>query len=164
MVSDPVFNVSILGLGNILLQDEGVGVHIANKLKQKFTFLPNVEIIDGGTMGMDLLPYIDGKDKVMIIDAVNFDKEAGYLEVIENNEILKQISTRLSSHQAGLADVLSAAKLLDMDQAEMVLIGIQPASMKIGLEVTNKVSAVVGQAIDLILSRLKEWNITPLSK
>ncbi len=66
-------DVTILGLGNILMQDEGIGVHIANLLNNNYTFTPPVKIIDGGTTGTDLLPYFENSNKILIIDAANFD-------------------------------------------------------------------------------------------
>ncbi|MBE9511822.1 MAG: hydrogenase maturation protease, partial [Bacteroidetes bacterium] len=66
--------ITILGLGNILMQDEGIGVHIANLLDKTYRFEPEIRIIDGGTTGTDLLPYFEDSNKVLIIDAVNFEK------------------------------------------------------------------------------------------
>ena len=78
---------ALLGIGNILLKDEGVGVHVVNAIKEGYTFSPEVEIIDGGTLGLDLLPFIEGKEGLLIIDAVNFGKDPGYIGILENEEI-----------------------------------------------------------------------------
>jgi len=77
---------ALLGIGNILLKDEGVGVHVVNAMKESYTFSPEVEIIDGGTLGLDLLPFVEGRERLLIIDAVNFGKAPGYIGVLENEK------------------------------------------------------------------------------
>ncbi len=151
--------VVILGLGNTLLQDEGVGVHIINRLIADFEFPPEVSLIDGGTFGLDLLPYIENKRYVMLIDAVNFQQNPGYTQLIEKENILTQLSTLMSVHHLGLTDVLSVAKLLNKEPDDICLIGIQPESMEAGTEMTPTITAVMDIAIDLIFQRLIKWGI-----
>ena len=80
-------NVTLIGLGNLLMRDEGVGVHAVRALEEQYGLPPGLEIVDGGTSGLDLLPYIEGRDRVLVVDAVNFGKEPGYIGVLENQEI-----------------------------------------------------------------------------
>ena len=105
--------IAVLGVGNILMQDEGIGVHLINELTEKYCFDPQVTLIDGGVMGIDLLPYFDDFDRMVIIDAVEFEKEPGFIDIIENENILALFTTKMSLHHLGLKDVLSYAKLLD---------------------------------------------------
>ena len=79
--------VTLIGLGNLLMRDEGVGVQAVRAIEERYEMPPGVEIVDGGTSGLDLLPYIEGRDRVLFVDAVNFGKEPGYIEVLENREI-----------------------------------------------------------------------------
>ncbi len=72
--------ISIIGLGNILMTDEGVGVHAVNEFERRYTVPEHVEIIDGGAAGLDLIPFIEGREKVLMVDAVNFDQEPGYID------------------------------------------------------------------------------------
>ena len=102
-------NVAILGIGNILLRDEGIGVHAVNKLKNEYEFPEFVRLIDGGTMGLDLLPFFEGNDKVLIIDAVDFKKEAGTIDIIEGDKIPAFLTSKLSVHQIGLPAMLFVA-------------------------------------------------------
>ncbi|MBC8216804.1 MAG: HyaD/HybD family hydrogenase maturation endopeptidase [Candidatus Marinimicrobia bacterium] len=152
-------DVIILGLGNTLLRDEGVGVHIVNRLSGEFKFSPEVPIIDGGTFGLDLLPYIENKEYVLLIDAVNFNKEPGFIGVIMKDKILTQLNTILSVHHLGLADVLSAAKLLDKEPKNITLIGIQPLSIEAGLEMTDTVKNVIDEAIERVIKQLDVWGV-----
>jgi hydrogenase maturation protease len=150
---------SVIGLGNILLKDEGIGVHAVNAIKEGYTFSPEVEIIDGGTLGLDLLHFFEGRDRVLIVDAVDFRKDPGYIGVIEDDNIPSTLFAKLSVHHIGLSDVLFAAKLLDITPSKLRLIGIQPQSLDVGLTMTECVSGKMNQLIDLIIQTLKEWNI-----
>ena len=150
---------SIIGLGNILLKDEGVGVHAVNAIKERYSFSPEVEIIDGGTLGLDLLHFFEGRDKVLILDAVDFHKEPGYIGVLEDENIPSALFAKLSVHHIGLSDVLFAAKLLDFTPAKLRLIGIQPESLEVGLTMTKCISGKMDQFIDMVIQTLKEWNI-----
>lgn len=151
--------IAVIGLGNILLKDEGVGVHAANTLKEKCSFPEGVEVIDGGTLGLDLLPLIEGKDKVLIIDAVDFRKEPGYIGVIDDDDIPSTLFAKLSVHHIGLSDVLYAAKLMDAMPSRIRLIGVQPLSLEVGLDMTDCISGKINDVIDKIIESLKEWNV-----
>ena len=154
--------VGLIGLGNILLGDEGVGVHVVRAIGEKYIFSPEIEIIDGGTLGLDLLSLFEKFDKVLIIDAVNFGKEPGYVGILEDDNIPAVIfSNKLSVHHIGLANVLSAAKLMGVIPSKVCLIGIQPSSVEFdfGLEMSNVMNANIEKMIDLAIKKLKEWNI-----
>lgn len=152
-------NIAVIGLGNILLRDEGVGVHVANAIKQKYSFFPEIEIVDGGTMGLDLLPIFEGRDKVLIVDAVDFKRKPGYIGIIENDNIPSVLNSKLSVHHINLPDVLFAAKLMDISPPEICLVGIQPESLDIGLDMTDEIKEKIEALIDAIIGKLKEWNV-----
>jgi hydrogenase maturation protease len=118
-----------------------------------------VEIIDGGTMGLDLLPIFEGRDKVLIIDAVDFGREPGYVGIIENDDIPSVLNSKLSVHHIGLPDVLFAAKLMDVSPPEVCLIGIQPRSLDVGLDMTDEIKGKIETLIDAVIGKLKEWGI-----
>lgn len=150
---------AVIGLGNILLRDEGVGVHAVNAIKESCSFSPEVEIIDGGTLGLDLLPLIEGKERLILIDAVDFKKEPGFIGVLENDEIPCALFTKLSVHHIGLSDVLYAAKLMGITPSKIRLIGVQPESMDVGLDLTPCVSDRIKDVIEMTIKTLKEWNV-----
>lgn len=151
--------ITVLGLGNILLRDEGVGVHAIEELRKAYDFPENVEIIDGGTMGLDLLPFIEGADKLLIVDVVNLKKEPGTIAVIEDNDIPAFVSTKLSIHQIGLPDVIYALKLMDLTPPRMTLIGIQPESLETGLGMSDAINSNFGQFLNAIINKLNEWGV-----
>lgn len=152
-------SIALIGLGNILLKDEGVGVHAANAIKQRYTFSPYVEIVDGGTMGLDLLPLFEGREKVIIIDAVDFGKEPGHIGMIRDNDIPSVLDSKFSVHHIGLSDVLSAAKLLEMQPSEICLIGVQPKSLDVGLDMTDEINGKIDVLIRMSLQQLEEWGV-----
>jgi len=152
-------SVAILGLGNILLSDEGVGVHIINKIRKECSFPPEVEIIDGGTLGLDLLLYFEKHSRILIIDAVDFKKEPGYIGILNVDDILKPFSKKLSVHHIGLPDILFASQLMGIKSVAVVIIGVQPKSIEVGLDMTDEVKNKIPVLMELIKVILENWDI-----
>lgn len=152
-------NIAVFGIGNILLSDDGVGVHTLNRLKDEYDLPGYVELIDGGTKGLDLLPLLEDRDKVLIIDAANFKKEPGTIDTVEGDNIPAFLSTKLSVHQIGLPDMLFAAKLMNIMPPEMCLIGIQPESMATSTEMSEVVSNGMDPLLEKVLEKLREWGV-----
>lgn len=151
--------IVVLGLGNILLQDEGIGVHAVETLRKDYTFPKNIRLIDGGTMGLDLISFIEGMDKVLIIDAVNIQKEPGAIVIIEDEDIPSFLSAKLSVHQIAFPDVLSALKLLGTTPVKMTLAGIQPQTIETGLGMSEAVRKNFDRLIKTVIKRLKAWGV-----
>jgi len=153
-------DILILGLGNVLLRDEGVGVHVVNQLLEQYLFNSSVEIIDGGTSGLDLLGDIEGRARIIIVDAIEFGQYPGYIGLLKHDEILARIQTKLSIHHLGLSDILSTLILLDKIPSEIVLVGIQPEMLETGLVLSEAVNEVIPKVIKVIFSQLKKWGVT----
>lgn len=151
--------VAVIGVGNILLQDEGVGIHIVNALIKDYRFDPPIEIVDGGTTGMDLIPYFEENDKIIIVDAVNFDKEPGFIGSIENEDILTVLTTKLTMHHLGLTDVLSTMKVHDIKPEQMFLLGIQPDSLELDMELTDVIANRIPRMMEVLQQKLAEWGV-----
>ena len=151
--------ITILGLGNILLQDEGVGVHAVNMFQERYTVPDYVEIVDGGTAGLDLLQYFEGRDKVLIVDAVDFKEDHGYIGVLENEAIPARFGTKTSMHHLGLLEVLSVTRLLDSLPRELCLIGIQPKDIELSLDMTTVIWDNMNSLVERIVGKLQEWNV-----
>lgn len=151
--------ITLIGLGNLLMQDEGVGVHAVRALEECWQLPPALEVVDGGTMGLDLLPYIEGRDRVLFVDAVNFGREPGFIGVLENEEIPALFATKDSLHHLGLMDVLAAAQLLEVVPRETCLIGIQPLSLETGLELSALLQGKMALLLDRMIAKLKAWGL-----
>jgi hydrogenase maturation protease len=154
-------SVALLGLGNVLLKDEQVGVHVVNTIKERYACSPGFQIVDGGTLGLDLLPLFESVDKVLIVDAIDFGKEPGYVGILEDNEIPALIFPKVSMHHLGLADLLTAASLRGSMPSRLCLIGIQPVASDytFGIEMSDIVNDNIEKAINVTIDKLKEWNI-----
>ncbi len=157
MVQEPT--VTVLGLGNILMSDEGVGVHTVQEFEIRYEVPDYVEIIDGGAAGLDLIPFIEGREKVLMVDAVNFDREPGFIDTLEDDAIPARLSTKASMHHLGLMDVLSIVKLSGNYPKNVCIIGIQPKSLELGLDMTPEIWDKREALIDRVVDKLNEWNI-----
>lgn len=155
---------AILGIGNILQGDDGIGVHIVNRLKDEYLFPDSVSIVDGGTMGLDLLVFLEDNDRVLIVDAIDFHKEPGTIKSLTGDEIPEFLTSKLSVHQIGLSDMLFAARLRGVSPPEVCLIGIQPKSVDTGLELSREVKARFEVLLKTVLQKLKDWGIKPVPK
>ena len=152
-------NIAVFGIGNMLLSDDGVGIHVLHKLQNEFNFSPSIELIDGGTKGLDLLPLFENRDRVLIIDAANFKKAPGTIDTVEGDNIPAFLSTKLSVHQIGLPDMLYAAKLMDIMPQETFLIGMQPLSMDTATDMSEVVSSQMDNLIERVIGKLNEWGV-----
>jgi len=150
--------ITLLGIGNILMQDEGVGVHVVRHIQEHYE-VPGVELVDGGTSGLSLLPYIENRERLLVVDAVDFGREPGYIGVLRNEEIPALFGTKASLHHLGLMDVLAAAQLLDQAPQEVCLIGIQPQTLAMGLELTELLQGKMPDLIGAVIRQLAQWGI-----
>lgn len=155
--------VIVLGLGNILLRDEGVGVRVIEALAERYYLPAEVEVVDGGTVGMDLLDTLAGCDHLLICDAVRTGAPPGSVVKLADAEVPALFQTRFSPHQLGLAEVLATLILMEEAPAAITLIGVVPSDMDLGAELSPEVAAVVDQAVDRLATELWElgFPLTP---
>jgi hydrogenase maturation protease len=151
--------ISLIGLGNILLGDEGVGVHAVEALKRKYDFPEEVRLLDGGTLGLDLLHLIEGMDGVLFVDAVDLKRDPGTIAVIEDEDLPSFLEPKLSLHHVGLSDLLFASTFMGTRPAKIVLVGIQPETMEIGLELSKTVQGRFDRLLEAVLEKLQEWGL-----
>jgi hydrogenase maturation protease len=151
--------ILLIGLGNILLKDDGVGVYVIRAVKEKYCFTPGVEMVDGGAMSLDLLPLFEERGKILIVDATDFGREPGHIEEIAGDDIPLVLQSKLSVHHIGLFDLLLAARLMEIKPSKICLIGIQPQSVAVGLEMTEQIRDKIEDLIDLTIKKLEEWNV-----
>jgi hydrogenase maturation protease len=147
----------VLGIGNILLQDEGLGVRAIERLLERYRLPSEVLAIDGGTMGLDLLPYLGDAASLLIVDAVQFDRPDGGLIRLEGDEIPATLALKLSLHQVGLQELLAASALQGTVPGRMVLWGIEPRSVAWGLELSPPVAARLDDLVDAVVGELESW-------
>jgi hydrogenase maturation protease len=142
------------------MTDDGVGVRIIQHLSERYRFPDEVELLDGGTLGLDLLPHLEGIDKLLIVDAIETGKPPGTVARLEGEEIPAVMETKLSPHQMGLKDLLAVAMLQGFRPPEMVLIGIQPGVIDLGMDLTPNVSARFDELVQMVIRELEKWGIS----
>jgi len=147
--------VLVLGLGNILLRDEGVGVRVIEALAERFTMPAEVEIVDGGTSGMDLLDTIAGCDHLLICDAVRADAPPASVIRLSDAQVPALFRNRYSPHQLGVADVLATLFLTDETPHSVTLIGVVPRDLALGLELSPEVAQAAERAVECLADELR---------
>lgn len=148
-------NALVLGLGNILLSDEGVGVRVTEILQARYIVPDGVEVVDGGTAGMDLFDLLSGRDHVLVLDAVSAGKAPATIVRLVGDEVPAFLRARLSPHQLGLCDVLALLKIMEAEPTGLTLLGIEPADLSVGLELSPAVAAKLDVLIEMTVSELK---------
>ena len=144
--------VIIIGIGNLILQDEGVGVHAVRALEEMD--LPSgVEVIDGGTATMELLPVFQEAERIIVIDALRGGAQPGTIYRLCPDDLMGETERPLSLHQVGLLEVLGMARQLG-GEPEVVIIGVEPKEISWGMELTPEVEARLPRVIDAVFEEL----------
>lgn len=158
--AQPQLSVLVLGIGNLVMSDDGVGVLVAQRLQLGYRFPDNVEIMDGGTLGLDLLPKLENITNLIMIDAVETGQKAGTCVRLCGQELPIALETKVSPHQMGLKDLLAVSELMGHSPKEMVLIGVQPGSIEMEIGLTAEVEAKLETLVSNVLTELASWEIT----
>jgi len=146
--------ILVLGIGNLVMRDDGVGVRVVQELQRSFHFPENVKVVDGGTLGLDLLPLLEDASHLILVDAVETGEKPGSLIRLTGQELPIALQTKLSPHQMGLKDLLAVSELMGHSPAEMVLIGVQPGSAEMGAELTAEVEDILEEVTAKVLMEL----------
>ncbi len=154
-------SVLVLGVGNMLLRDEGAGVRVVAELEARYRFAPDVAVVDGGTAGMELLDVIAGNEHLILIDALKTGAEPGTVVRLAGEEVPALFRTKMSPHQVGLSDVLAALTLTEEKPGDVVLIGIVPKDLGTGLELSAEIEAGLERMIDLVVAELTRLDRAP---
>ena len=152
--------IVLLGVGNILLTDEGFGVHVVNQLREDYVFNPPITIIDGGTMGMELLTYMRGMTKLLLVDAINGGDTPGTVYEFPHEEMNTYFTEAISVHEVGMQDILRIRALQEDPLEDAVVIGVEPESLELGLDLSETTQGVVKEVKERILAVLASWNVT----
>ncbi len=152
-----ILNVLVLGVGNILLSDEGAGVRAVEELRNRYDCPDTVEIVDGGTVGFELLPYFEDRSHILILDAVNTGNKPGTIVRIDDPPAFLQ--KKISPHQIGLADVMGIAVITDNMPQNIALFGIEPKELSTGLELSPEVARNLSQLVDMVVDELKDIGV-----
>ena len=142
--------------------DDGAGVRAVQRLAAGHSFPPGVRLLDGGTLGLDLLPFLEGLDRLLIIDALETGGPPGTIARLTGEMIPVAFETRLSPHQMGLRDLLAVSDLMGNRPPAMTLLGVQPETIEPGTDLSPPVESALDILVEMALRELRGWGIAAL--
>lgn len=157
MTSEQAGDTVVIGLGNPLMGDDGLGLRAMGRLAETWALPPEVELIDGGTWGMNLLPVIERAGRVLLLDAIDVGAPAGTQITLERHELPRYFALKLSPHQVDLREVLALAEWRGTLPGDAVAIGLQPQRIELGRVLSPAVEAAVDRMVARAVRRLEAW-------
>jgi hydrogenase maturation protease len=165
MIVDTTPHVTILGVGNILLGDEGVGVRVVEHLDQRYHFPDNVQILDGGVLGMRLMGVIGSTDILIVVDAVKNQQPPGTLYRLADEQVPRRVLAKQSMHQLDLPEVLALCSAIDKSPHTVVVVGIEPEQIScVNVELTPAIAAKLEDLAGMVLTELEHLGIAYTTK
>jgi hydrogenase maturation protease len=155
--------VLVLGMGNILLEDEGLGIHALKALQQRYQLPAEVEFLDGGTSGMALIDMISGRKHLLVLDAVQTGEPPGTLVKMHDQDVPVYFGLRVTPHQLGLSDVLASLELTDEKPDSVTVLGLVPLSLEMSLDLSDQISARLDHLVEAAVNELRELGYTALA-
>ncbi|MGZ5496874.1 MAG: HyaD/HybD family hydrogenase maturation endopeptidase [Candidatus Aminicenantales bacterium] len=144
----------ILGLGNVLCGDDGLGSAAIARLTARYEIPAGMSVLDGGTLGLSLLPYVEDAEKVILVDSIRAEAPPGSFVRLEGEEVGPAVAGRLSVHQVGVADLLDAARWRGRLPEELVLLGLVPETLEVGLTRSARVEAGLPGLVDRVVQEV----------
>ena len=153
----------VLGLGNLLLSDEGFGVQAVARLRDRFTFPADIELVDGGTLGLGLLPALEDADRIVVLDVVNLRTPPGTLTRLGWDDLPRALQIKISPHQETAQEAFGMLEFRRGRPEGFEVVGVQPDSLELGLELSPSVEAAMEPAIREVVEILEGWghNVIP---
>jgi hydrogenase maturation protease len=148
--------VLVLGLGNRIHSDDGIGIHAIYRLQRDPSVPPWATLMDGGTQGLSLAPHICGFQRLLVIDAIDVGEKPGTLIKLEGDAV-ERMPGKPSVHLLGFADLMIAMKLMGESPGEVVVFGVQPQSTEWSTELTPPVEAALDQLVPAVIAQLQLW-------
>jgi hydrogenase maturation protease len=145
--------VVVIGLGNPLMGDDGLGLAALERLRD-YSLPPEVELVDGGTWGMNLLPVIEDADELILIDAIDTGAAPGTPIRLEHAQLPRYLATKISPHQVDLRDVLALAELRGTLPPDTVALGLQPASVELRNSLSDTLRCAVDDLVAVVAQEL----------
>jgi hydrogenase maturation protease len=149
-------SIVVLGLGNLMRRDDAAGMHALARLAGDTRLPPGIRLVEGGTLGLELLYHVENASLLLVLDAVDAGEPAGTLMLFKGAEV-EALPCGRSIHLLGLADLLSALRITERSPRDVMLLGIQPESTEWGTELTPAVDAALDKMIEVTLDRIAEW-------
>ena len=153
--SDQVPVIGILGVGNLLLSDEGFGVHFVEQLQRDYIIPENINVLDGGTAGIMLAEFVEECDVLLVVDVVDLHDTPGSIHFFTDADVKSgDIQTRMSPHQLGLIDIIEIGGLSGRTPSQIEMLTVTPGSLETGMELTPALAAKIPEVMTLLHERL----------
>jgi hydrogenase maturation protease len=149
-------DILVLGIGNTILKDEGIGVRVAEKMME-MSLPPEVEVMDGGIKGLDLLYYIEGRKKVIVVDAVKAGAPPGTLFRFTDNDIAAKKGVMRSAHGIDFSDVIAVARFTGTKPDEVIFLGVEPYDLSVSMELSPKIEEMIPILINLVMKEIDAY-------
>lgn len=140
----------ILGLGNLLLGDDGLGPLAVDHLTRRYRLPEGVSVLDGGTLGLSLLPYLEDAERAILVDAIRGEGPPGTAIRIDGEEVAPAVAARLSPHQVGVADLLDGARWRDRYPSSLVLLGLVPQDLDLRVGLSPALAATLPALVERV--------------
>ena len=151
--------VTVMGIGNILFTDEGVGIRVIERLQESYDFPKNVLILDGGVLGLGLLGFMVDSDDLVVVDTVRNGGAPGTLYRLEGDEVPRRFLDKTSIHEVDFLEALTACEALD-NVPETVIIGVEPEDIEsLSIELTPTIEKQMGSLIEMVLKELTRLGV-----
>ena len=147
----------VLALGNRIRSDDAVGLHALVMLEQDPRVHPRVRLVDGGTKGLELVPFILDTSRLLVMDAIDVGAAPGKVVRIAGQD-LRALPGRGSAHELALADILNALRIMEQQPEDTVLLGVQPANTELGTELSTSVEEALPRLVEAVIAELSRWN------
>lgn len=154
----------LLGLGNILLGDEGIGIRALERLQAQYQLPETVQLLDGGVMGLELLTYVEDAEALLAIDAVQTGQMPGTLVRLEGEEIPATLAMKLSMHQVNFQEVLAVSHLRGKAPPRLVVWGMEPAVLEPTVALSEAIANQLDQLVQAVVTELSEWGVVLIAK
>lgn len=149
--------IGILGIGNMLLGDEGFGVHCVQHIESNYTLPENVLVFDGGTAGILLAPFIEECDLLYVLDVVDLDDDPGSVHCFTDEDVRSgNIQTRMSPHQIGMLEILDICSIRGKVPEQVRFITVVPQTLDAGMELSPLIAGRVNDVVDILFQSLEE--------
>lgn len=150
-------NTLLLGIGNVFLSDEAIGVRVIEALEERFDIPAELDVIDGGTSGMEMLDDMANREHIIVVDAVASQKHApGSIVILKDQQVPVMFTNKISPHQLGLSDVLSALVMTDEFPKKLTLVGVVPDSLEFNKPLSQTIKEKFDGIVNQVLELLKE--------
>jgi hydrogenase maturation protease len=147
----------VIGLGNPIMADDGLGIAALERLREGWTLPESVHLVDGGTWGMNLLPLVEEASELLLLDAIDRGAPVGELVVLEREEVPRFLGLKLSPHQVDLREVLALAELRGSLPRKLVAMGLQPARVEMFSGLSPELECRMDQLLAAVIERLERW-------